>query len=119
MIEWAIYYGDGSRFTNEDGSPWDAPRLNVQTIVSPHWHLGYEIQTDSDYYYYDEEANVWFIADTFAIWDVLIRCKHPVILFGRYISTEEYMKIVRRALSEMPGKKATWRRGEPSWLKGD
>lgn len=32
MLQWAIYYDDGSRFTNLDGSPDQAPFFGVQAI---------------------------------------------------------------------------------------
>lgn len=117
-MEWMIWYGDGSRFTSEDGSPWDAPRLNVQLIATINGSLGWDLISQSDYYYFDDQIGVWFIADTFAIWDVLIRCKHPLIFFGRYISDKEYNTLIRRAIDELPSKKSTWRNGKPSWLRG-
>lgn len=35
MIEWQIYYSDGSTFSNEDGTPLEAPVLGVICAISP------------------------------------------------------------------------------------
>jgi hypothetical protein len=31
-LDWAIYYFDGTRFTNLDGEPWEAPPFGVEGI---------------------------------------------------------------------------------------
>jgi len=33
MVEWVVFYVDGSSFSSEDGSPSDAPREGVQIIA--------------------------------------------------------------------------------------
>lgn len=115
-----IYYGDGTRFTWEDGSPFDAPRINVQLIVvedDKEDKNGWLFQSDAEYYYYDSDIDIWYIADTFAMYDLLIRCKHPLVFFGRYIDRDQFNEVLRKAVTELDGKKTRWRRGQPSWME--
>lgn len=119
MKKWMIYYGDGTRFTWEDGSPYDAPRTNVQIICTEETETGWELQSDNDYYYYDADIDVWFGADQFAVFDVLIRCKRPLIFFGRYIPTDDFKALFMEVLAELPTPKTAWRRGKPPWLRSE
>jgi hypothetical protein len=116
--QWRIYYGDGSRFTSEDGSAFDAPRTNVQLIAQQDDSMGWELLSESDYYYFEPDTRGWYVADLFTVWDVLVRAKQPLIAFGRMLNTEEFRQIVLRVLDELPTPKTAWRRGEPSWVRG-
>ena len=118
MKLWAIYYGDGSIFTDEDGSPFDAPRTNVQIIVEKHPRLGWELFSQSEYFYYEPETRGFYHADIFTVFSVLIRSKAPLILFGQMISDEKFEEITLKMLDDLPSPKTSWRRGTPSWLKG-
>lgn len=124
MRKWIVYYGDGTRFTWEDGTPFDAPRTNVQLIVvedDKEDQDGWLFQSDAEYYYYDSHLDIWYVADTFAMYDILIRCRTPLVLFGRYIDRDQFNAILRKAVddvSAMGSKKTRWRRGKPSWLEG-
>ena len=115
--KWKIYYGDGSTFTDADGEPYDAPRTNVQMVVQPDDHHGYELCSEFDYYYFEPETWGWYGADIFTVWDVMVRCRQPLILFGRMLSTPEYRALVTRVLDELPAPKTAWRRGTPSWIR--
>jgi hypothetical protein len=116
---WAIYYGDGSKYTSMDGSPFDAPRTDVQIIAFKNNQMGWEILSQSDYYYYEPKAHCWCIAaDQFNVFDVLVRVKKPIILFGRWLSQAAFRKVVLNMLDDLPEPKTLWRKGEPSWLKG-
>jgi len=118
MKKWIIYYGDGSKFTWEDGTHFDAPRVNVQLIAVEDDDAGWILQSDAEYYYYDSDIDIWYIADSFAMYDLLIRCKHPLVFFGRYIHRPDFQEILKRCLKELPGQKSRWRRGKPKWLEG-
>lgn len=113
-----IYYDDGSRFTNEDGDIFDAPRLGVQIIAYKHETLGWELVSQSDYFYFEPEARGFYMADYWTVRDVLVRSKHPLIFFGRMVSDESFRQICLRMLDELPTPKTAWRRGRPSWLEG-
>ena len=116
---WAIYYGDETRFTDLDGSPYDAPRTDVQIIAFKNNRMGWEILSQSDYYYWEEAGHGWCMAvDQFNVFDVLNRVKYPLILFGRWLSQDDFRKVVLKMLDDLPEPKTLWRKGEPSWLKG-
>ena len=116
---WAIYYGDGTKFTDIDGSPYNAPRTDVQIIAFKNNQMGWEILSQSDYYYYEENGHGWCIAaDQFNVFDVLTRVKQPLILFGRWLSQDDFRRVVLKMLDDLPEPKTLWRKGEPSWLKG-
>lgn len=118
-MEWIIYYGDGNKFSNIDGDCYDAPRTNVQLIVFKNNQMGWELLSQSDYYYYEGDGHGWCIAsDQFNVFDVLIRVHKPIILFGRWLSKEDFQSVVLNMLSDLPSPKTLWRKGEPSWLKG-
>lgn len=117
MKNWAIYYDDGSRFTDEDGTEFDAPRTGVQIIVQKNSSMGWELVSQADYYYYEPETRGWYVAEMFTIWDVLIRSKRPLIMFGRMVTDDVFRKIVLRVLDELPSPKTGWLRGEPSWIR--
>lgn len=52
---WWIFYGDGSVFSHEDGSPFAAPRTDVQVIVNEYdCPSGYCLTYGKDYYYWDD-----------------------------------------------------------------
>ena len=88
MKWWKIYYGDKSSFSNEDGSPFDAPRTNVQAIVRHDDWVGYIIVHANDYYCLDGDG--WYCTDLIGMADYLIRTYQPLVLFGRMTSTQEY-----------------------------
>lgn len=115
---WRIYYGDGTRFTDEDGDAFDAPRVDVQVIAQTDSSMGWELLSQADHYYFEPETRNWYVADPFTVWDVLVRSKHPLIVFGRMMTDEGFQQIVRQVLDELPTPKTAWRRGKPSWLRG-
>ena len=118
MIQWAIYYDDGLKFTSDDGPALHAPRTGVQIIAQADPSMGWELLSGADYFYFEPETRGWYIADLFTVFDVLIRSKQPLILFGRMVSEECFREITLRVLDELPTPKTAWRRGEPSWVKG-
>lgn len=64
---WFIYYGDGSVFSHEDGSPFDAPRTDVQVIVqqNPESPSGWCLTFGRRWYYWNAG---WWPDDELAEW---------------------------------------------------
>ena len=100
MRQWRIYYGDGSVFTSEDGTPWDAPRTNVQVIVQEHGRVGWQVLNSADEYYFEEDTRGWYEARGFT--DHLLRAKHPLVVFGRMMNNDEYVALLARAKEDLP-----------------
>ena len=112
-MQWRIYYGDGSCFSSEQGTPWDAPRVNVQMIIQEHPRVGWEIVSNADQYYFEEESRGWYSAEGFTLWDHLVRAKMPLVVFGRMISTGHFDALVKRVMGDLE------REGKPKtgWLR--
>lgn len=121
MNEWAIYYGDGSVFSDENGTPYDAPRTNIQIIVQKHKSMGWELVSGADLFYYEESRRGFYACNSTGstLWDHLWRAKYPLVFAGRMITDEEFRQIVLKVLDELPSPKTAWRHGEPSWIAGD
>lgn len=105
---WKIYYGDGSTYSDLDGPPEAAPKLNVQVVAVPDERVGVYFRSQADYYWYDFDQERWLGADLFGLWDYLVRPGYKVVAFGRTIPNVEYDKIIATALedSELPPKSA-------------
>lgn len=113
MIDWRIYYGDGSTVTSADCAPEDVPKRNVQCIVRPDEDAGRLVERENDNYVWDYSRNNWKGVDQFGLYDYLIEPGVKIVLFGRTISEAEYSAILERATSDpdLPPKSA-WRKTE-------
>lgn len=111
--DWRIYYGDGSTFHCSEGTPFDAPRLNVQIIQQQRDDMprGYGLIHGKDIYGWmggELVDGVWLPGtfgwqgfDTAGMYDYLMMQPGPkVLLFGRTLHNEMYQKCVRRAQNE-------------------
>ena len=58
-MRWIIYYGDGSEFTSDDGTPADAPAENIQIIAQNDIEVGRELLSMFDFYRYDPIQEKW------------------------------------------------------------
>lgn len=93
-----IYYGDGSTFSERDGSPFDAPSANVQVVaVQSGNEKGFDLWHFKEGYYWNPDFG-WIGCDMAGMWDYLLMFKGPkAILFGRSLRDAEFWKIVERA----------------------
>lgn len=100
MPKFKIFYGDGATYSDADGSPWDAPRRNVQAIIGPDKANGRYILAQHDAYWWDEIRRRWFGGDRYGEWDYLDQLGPKVVLRGRFISNEEYASCIAAALND-------------------
>ena len=58
---WTVYYGNRSTFTDEDGSPFEAPRTDVQVILQTHEASpsGYCLTFGKTYYSWEDGQGWW------------------------------------------------------------
>lgn len=112
MFQWKIFYGDGSTFTDSEGSAYDAPSRNVQLVVAADLEHGWSILRQFDFYWWD--ADCWRGGDQFGLWDYLCLPGPKKVIFGRTINHQSYMDVFERALNDpdLPQKTA-WRDEEP------
>ena len=99
---WIIFYTDGSTFCSSDGTPWDAPRRDVQCIAysKDKKDNDYETIQMFDYFYYEKDHGGWNqCSDLFNMYDHLLRAEYPLVIFGRMLSDtqwSDYYKAVKR-----------------------
>ena len=96
MLEWKIWYSDGSTFSNEDGSPDEAIALDVQYIVMADDMVGKYIISGMDYYYYEHDR--WFGCDLFGFFDYIVRTKK--VKFGRSMKNTEFKQLGKKVISD-------------------
>lgn len=95
-MRWRIYYGDGSTFSDRDGSPFEAPRTNVQVIASEaNTPTGFSLTHSHDAYVWRDE---WNGTDQLGMWDYLMSHSGPQsVLFGRTVRDDVYWATIGRA----------------------
>ena len=99
MVQWRVYYGDGSTFSNEQGGPENAPTTNVICIAYYDEDNRRKICHSNDYYWFD---GYWHGGDTFGLWDYLARGGFCVVKFGRSVSDTMWHKMMGMAGSDLP-----------------
>jgi len=104
---WRIYYDDGKTFSSDEGTPFDAPRTGVIVIVQTNKQVGWELVHAYDYFYYEEKVGGWRASDQFGMYDHMIRCKTPLVLFGRMLDDATYYSMLNRIREEF-GDKQGW-----------
>jgi len=109
--DWIIFYDDGS-VADSDTDMRDVPRRGVELIAQRDKRVGYQLfYSDGDYFVYDADRGGWRWTDQFGVYDHLITCKHPLVLFGREMETSQFKALVERA-KEYCGPKSAWVRNE-------
>ena len=110
-VDWIIFYDDGTEHTSDNGAR-EAPRVGVEVIAQKNEKTGYGLFfTDGDYFVYDKDRGGWRITDQFGMFDHLITCREPLVLFGRNMSDDAFMEM-KRKVAERCGPKSAWLRRE-------
>jgi hypothetical protein len=100
MIDWIVYYDDGSSFTSDDGRPGNAPRDGVQCIASrDNDRTGKLIWHSSDFYCWQDDE--WVPRSEAGLYDYL---REPgtekIVLQGRAIAYRRFAKIYTAAVND-------------------
>lgn len=99
MLLWRVFYGDGSTFSNEDGTPAEAPPVNVQAIAqAADPGIGRRICSRFDFYWFDRQE--WHGSDLFGLFDYLQRVSPSIVKFGRVLPRLEFEAILNRAVTD-------------------
>lgn len=99
MVTWRIYYGDGSTFDDTQGSPADAPALNVQAIAqAADIAIGRRICSRYDFYWFD--VGEWHGSDLFGLFDYLQRQSPSIVKFGRVMNRLDFEAVLNRAVND-------------------
>jgi len=100
-IEWIIYYGDDTSFTNEDGAPKDAPRGNVQCVAYADENAGRVVLAEQDYYCWDFKDKVWVPHNFGGLLQYLRQLGvQKIVLEGYWIKRERYAALHNKATSD-------------------
>ena len=101
MINWKIYYGDGTTFDNTLGTVNEAPPTGVQVILCLSKVNGRNMYHAWDWYYYNEDG--WRGADIYGLLDQLLQDKEGKITAvkqGRTIQDSIYEDILLKAIND-------------------
>ena len=113
-LSFRIYYGDGSTFSSADGSPFDAPRLGVQSIVGVHRANGRYVVADETAYWWNAEEDRWRGGDRHGEWIYMLRLGPRVVLYGEQVDDDIYNSCVVAAQTDKDFPPRTARgRGDP------
>lgn len=96
MAAWIIYYSNGDSFSSDDGSPDEAPSLDIQVISQADESVGRKLLIHKDYYWY--ENNRWYGGELFGLYDYLVRSGRAK--FGRYVTDEVFNESLKQARND-------------------
>ena len=97
MIEWRIYYSDGSSFDSTQGSPDMAPSRGFVCAVGYDERGDRYIQNGWDHYWFDVKSCQWWGCDRDGLIDQL--CENRVWAYkqGRTVTRSEFSDIMQTA----------------------
>ena len=96
IVDWRIYYDDGSTF---DGAPESAPALGVLAVVQPDPDHGRVVLSRWDYYCF--HGGEWYGHDSFGLFDCLTRPGWKRVLFGRTVPSAWFREVLKRAETDL------------------
>jgi hypothetical protein len=99
-MNWKVLYDDGSSFTDEDGSPNDAPAWGVVAAISTEDDIKALTEGD-DYYYFNPLDDRWYGVDLVGLIDFLTHT--GFLKIGRFVPIKQYQKILEQALADVSG----------------
>ena len=97
MVNWRIYYGDGTMFSNEDGPPESAPCPRVICVAFYDEDGLRKICHRADYYIWDGKR--WYSADINGFMQYMLEPGLKVVKFGREIGDLQYRAVMAKALN--------------------
>jgi len=118
MIDWRIYYSDGTFFDSSMGEPKDAPPHGVIVIVERDPVMGRAIISGWNWYYHTGEA--WWGSDVHGLLDRLMHnLPTQAVKQGRMATTDIWRDTIDRAVldEDFPLKSAINRERERPFQK--
>ncbi len=102
MLNWRIYYDNGSTFDCTEGSPLDAPYDGVLCIVQPDILVGRCIMHGWDWYYYVPSEEQWWGSDIFGLIDQFKRHSVDTIAVkqGANVTNAAFMQVMHDAAED-------------------
>lgn len=106
MLEWCVYYDDGSTYSNLDGRPWDAPKSGVQAIVvldpAVGWFPLYGTR-ENDFFCYDAAWEIprWRNMEHWGFQEYMREPGLRLVLFGRWMGNHAHQALKTRITNEL------------------
>jgi len=99
MIEWIVWYADGTSFTSEDGEPHEAPRWGAVVVGQLSKDHGRILWSNKDYFFWEDGE--WLEADYLGLIDYLTRPgKEKVVLIGRLVKMKQFHELYNSAVND-------------------
>lgn len=98
-MNWKIYYGDESTYSNADGDPASAPAGNVMCVVWYDDDNRRKISYNAYAYIFD---GFWYGADDAGYWQYMLEPGAKIVKFGRMNKDLKFREIMGRADNENP-----------------
>ena len=99
VLDWRVYYGDGTTYSSQDGEPEDAPPGNVMCVVWYDEDNRRKIAHNAYAYVWD---GFWYGADDAGYWQYMLEPGVKIVKFGRMNKDGKFRKIMSRADNENP-----------------
>lgn len=102
MMQWKIYYDDGSVCCSDDGLPQSVPQFGVQAIVQKDntpqpANVGRIILARWDYYWWRQDKSEWWGGKLDGVLDHLLnRLPIEAVCMGRSMNTGEFRDLMQR-----------------------
>ena len=106
-MRWKVYYGDGSTFSSDQGSPLSAPTHNVQIILEATEKEGVIRLSGKDYYWFDQDLDQWCAGDFMGMVDYAMRCS--TVKQARSMTTADFDALFQVCVDDPDFKKKSMR----------
>jgi hypothetical protein len=99
MVDWIVFYDDGSTFSSDDGAPEQAPAWGVMVIAARSAEHGRTLWLGQDFFWWDEDGE-WVDGDLVGLIDYLARRPYTkkIVLMGRDRAPDRFHRSYRQAL---------------------
>lgn len=95
-----IFYEDGTTFSNQDGTPSEAPPTGVIVVLQTSAQGKNVLFIHKDYYCWEiRDDNEWCFAEVAGFWQYMFTYtgKDKAVLFGTWTSDDNFQKIWNEA----------------------
>ena len=96
-MKWKIFYEDGTTFTDQDGTPFEAPTSGVLVVICENDEVGRVLVYGQSYYFWWQEHGQWWAGNIIGMFDYLNRPGAKKVLFGREVPGKDWNKAIDEA----------------------
>ncbi len=108
MLNWRIYYDDGTLFDNTDGEPWEAPGRGIICVVQIDpkpmmYSVNTQVMQGHPFYWYHKGWGYWMHSDRDGMLDQLTADRDNnicAVKMGRWADFHKFREIYDRAQND-------------------